>query len=447
MKSLYNYICKNVLLPLGDRLSRQRVMQYYSFINHAQWWDRERLHEYQSRELVQAVRAAYEQTTFYRELYDNHHIKPRDIQTRDDLSKLPIVTKDMLREAYPEHCTIKTARPWQEFSTSGSTGKPFTVRMDNDSMSRARALMFLRANYTGWDMGDPYLQTGMTLNRGLVKKVKDLVLRVTYVSAFNLSDDVLDEYLKTIEERQIKFVMGYAASLFCLAKRAEQVGFNNKLSGVVSWGDNLFSHYRKLIEKQFQCRVTDSYGCGEGIQVSAQCGQSNGAYHIFTPHVAVEFTRDGWPVAPGEIGEIVLTRLNPGAMPLIRYNVGDLGRGSSRENCPCGRGLELMESIEGRDSDIITTPNGNKLIVHFFTGIFEYAKTIDAFQIIQEKPGEIVVKIVPMRDFRNEDWEKIKGEIIEKGDPELKINMEIVKEIPVEKSNKRRFVILRIAGN
>jgi phenylacetate-coenzyme A ligase PaaK-like adenylate-forming protein len=447
MSKLYNQICQNLILPLGDKFTRQCVMEYYSFVGKAQWWDRERLDEYQKKQLFNTLNTAYTQTVFYKELFDRHKIKLEHFKATDDLEKLPIVTKDMLREAYPKYCTIKTKWPWREYSTSGSTGRPFTVRVDNYSMSRARALMLLRANYSGWEVGDPCLQTGISLDRGFVKRIKDFILRVSYISAFNLSDDILDLCLERVERSKIEFVMGYAASLFCLAKRAKQVGFNIKLRGVVSWGDNLFSHYRKLIEEQFKCRITDSYGCGEGIQISAQCGQSNNEYHIFTPHVIVEFTKDGKAVQTGETGEIILTRLDPGAMPFIRYKIGDMGRASIRETCPCGRGLKLMESIEGRDADIIVTPNGNKLIVHFFTGIFEYASTIDNFQVVQEKPTEITIKIVPLRDFKKSDWDKVKSEIIEKAnDPDLKINMEIVEVIPVERSSKRRFIISKLGG-
>jgi phenylacetate-CoA ligase len=314
-------------------------------------------------------------------------------------------------------------------------------------MSMARALMFLRANYSGWNIGDPYLQTGMTLDRGFIKKLKDIMLRVEYASAFDLSDQVLDMYLDFIDRKRLNYVMGYAGSLYCIAARASEVGFNRTLSGLVSWGDNLYAHYREKIEKAFKCRVTDTYGCGEGIQIAAQCGRSDGAYHIFMPHVVVEIVdEDGNPVDPGEMGNILLTRMVPGAMPLIRYRVGDIGIKCPDENCSCGRGLEMLAKIEGRDTDVVVTPRGNRLIVHFFTGIFEYYKTIDTFKVVQEERDRIKVLIVPHPDFRPEHWESLKGEILAKGDPDLKIDMSLVDGIPLEKSNKRRFVVSQISA-
>lgn len=445
MSSIYSKICENIILPLADIVTRQRTMESYRFYSESQWWDRERLRKYQDARVYEVVRTAYQEVPVYRELYDKHGVDINSINQIRDLYRLPVVTKDELRNAYPAACTRETGWPWSEYCTSGSSGKPFAVRIDNYSMSQARALMLLRANFSQWRIGEPFLQTGMTLDRGVIKKCKDVLMRVHYVSAFDLSDRVLDDFLERLAGKDLRFVMGYASSLFCLAVRALEVGFDRNLKGVVSWGDNLYDHYRAKIEQAFGCRVTDTYGCGEGIQVAAQCGVNDGAYHVFMPHVAVEVVDDeGIPVLPGEIGNILLTRLDAGAMPLIRYWVGDIGRMSPDVACSCGRGLEMLTKIEGRDTDVVITPGGNRLIVHFFTGIFEYYQSVNTFKVIQEKQGAIIVEIVPRPDFTEAHWEKIKSEIWEKGDRDLDIELKLVDEIPLERSNKRRFVVSRL---
>lgn len=93
---------------------------------------------------------------------------------------------------------------------------------------------------------------------------------------------------------------------------------------------------------------------------------------------------------------------------------------------------------------MVVTPRGNRLIVHFFTGIFEYYKSIDTFKVIQEERARITVLIVPRPDFKPEHWTSLKSEILEKGDPELVIDMKLVDEIPLERSNKRRFVVSKV---
>ena len=382
------YIFQNLLLPLGDKLSRQYVMKWYDFYSRSQWWDLEKLIDIQNSNLRETIQIAYKEVQFFCELYDYHGVDISQIKTVRDLPRLPTISKDMLRKDYPNSCTRVTGFPVHELFTSGSSGKPFAVKIDNMTISHTRALMFLRANFSGWEIGEPFLQTGMTLERGLVKFLKDKLLGVEYVSAFDLSNQVLDRYLSIIEKKKLDYIMGYPGSMYYLARRAKEIGFTKMMKGIVTWGDNLYKHFRNMIEDQFRCRVTDTYGCGEGIQVAAQCEYGN--YHVFMPHVVVEIVDDkGNPVPDGETGNILLTRLDPGSMPLIRYSVGDIGRKLPQPTkCACGRGLEIMLSIDGRETDVVVTPNGNRLIVHFFTGIFEYYQSIDTFKVIQkEKMG------------------------------------------------------------
>jgi phenylacetate-CoA ligase len=428
------------MLGVVDKLSFQRVMDYYDFYTESQWWPIERLIDYQSNRIRYLITTAYNEVSFYKEIYEKKGISPKNIKNVNDLYKLPIVTKEQLKSAYPSGCTRKARWPVREYFTSGSSGNPFAVQVDSISMSQARALMLLRANYGGWKFGDPILQTGMSLNRGIVKKVKDIFFGVYYVSAFDLSDDNLDRYLYLILNKKIKFLMGYPGSIYALSMYAEKQKTSLTLEGIITWGDNLYNHFRKKIESQFSCKVTDSYGCGEGIQVAAQCPDGHGGYHIFMPHVIVEVVDDyGAPVKRGEMGNLLLTRLTPGAMPLIRYKVGDVGRLSKESACACGRGYEILEKIEGRDSDFIYTPNGNKLIVHFFTGIFEYYPDIKEFCVVQNELDKINIEIVPEKKFNKSNLKLIENEIKDKGDESLRINFEIVDKIE-HKHGKRKFV-------
>lgn len=435
----------NFLMPLGDFLSRQKVMEFYRYFNEAQWWQLSRLQEVQEAGLRKTLEVSFREVPYYRDLMVKCGADPSGSDIRSQLRKIPPTAKTDLRKAFPQGCTRDSGKPTSRAHTSGSSGEPFAVLIDSDSLSRARALMMLRATFCGWEIGMPLLQTGMSLDRGLVKRAKDYFLGTEYVSAFDLSNNVLDRYLDTIVRKKLQFVMGYPGSLYFLAKRAGEVGCGIRMKGAVTWGDNLYSHYRKTIEENFGCAVTDTYGCGEGIQIAAQCGCKGAGYHIFMPHVLVEIVDDsGQEVSCGERGNILLTRLDPGAMPLIRYRVGDVGRLKAGGRCSCGRELDSLVCVEGRDTDVVVTPNGNRLIVHFFTGIFEYYSSIETFKVEQEKVEGITVKIVPGVGFTENICKKIEGEIHEKGDPSLEIDFEIVDKISLERSNKRRFVVSKV---
>jgi len=435
------WFLKSVALPLGDRLFGQRMVSRLHFLEEAQWWDRERLAAHRDVALSNLIHVAYGEVSFYRDLLDRAGLRPGDIRTAYDLHKLPIVTKEMLRSGYPDRVTRHSGYRSFEASTSGSTGTNFRIRQDSFTWGWTRASFLLALEWAGWRFGERHMQTGMTLTRRLDKRLKDFLLGCHYLPANDLSDERLDQHLELIEHLGIKHVWGYPASVHCIAQRALALGWNRPLRSVVTWGDNLYPHYRKDIEKAFQVRVCDTYGCMEGMQIAAQCGE-RAKYHIHALDVVLELLDDsGAPVEPGQPGNVVITRLHPGPMPYIRYRVGDIGIAGGQEPCPCGRGFPILAAIQGRDTDVVVTPSGKRLIVHFFTGILEHYGEIHRFQVVQKDVQRMLLRIVPTSSYSAATEGQITRRLKEMGALDIEIEIELVDEIPLTKGGKRRFVI------
>ena len=432
-------LLRSVVLPLGDVAFGQRMMQRLRFLEQAQWWDPERLETARSVALRQLIQTAYEQVPLYRNLMSQGGLTPRDITTPSELRRMPVATKDLLREGYPQ-ATRKTGQKTYEKRTSGSTGKNFVVLEDPGTAGWHRASLMLAFEWSGWRIGEPQLQTGMTFDRGTQKRLKDLLLGCHYVSAAALDDASLDRNLQLIEQHSIRSLWGYPGSIYLMALRAAKRGWNRPLKSVVTWGDNLYPGYRRAIETAFRTQVYDTYGCAEGIEVAAQCGYGAG-YHTHALDVIVEYVDErGDPVSQGQPGNILLTRLHAGPMPLIRYQVGDIGIAGDQSPCPCGRGFHRMQSVEGRDTDVIVTPSGNRLIVHYFTGVLEHFTEIDSFQVRQEGTESITLLVVPADGFTPDTPKRIVAALQFRA-PDLSIDVEVVPEIPIGPSGKRRFVI------
>lgn len=137
--------------------------------------------------------------------------------------------------------------------------------------------------------------------------------------------------------------------------------------------------------------------------------------------------------------------LHAGAMPLVRYRIGDLGTAGHNHNCGCGRGFDLMETIEGRDTDIILTPAGNRVIVHFFAGILEYLPQIDSFQVVQEEIDTVLLRIAPADGFSHKVTAEAVRMLHERGiDEAMKKELDLVGEIPLPPTGKRRFIINKL---
>ena len=416
------------------------MMKRLRHLEQAQRWDRKRIESERDRMLREIIGTAYSQVPLYRDLFDSARVKSGDVRRPADLEKLPIVTKAMLRDAYPDRCCRAVRSRTYETSTSGSTGKNFRVREDHETAGWYRASFMLALEWAGWRIGEPHVQVGMTNHRNFERRLKDAMLGCHYVPGFDLTNEALDRTLALIEHKRAHHLWGYPGSLFCIARRAAQVGWNTPLASVVTWGDQLHSSYRAVIERAFGVKVSDTYGCGEGMQIAAQCGAGT-HYHLHELDVIVEYLDEqDQPVPAGTPGRIILTRLHAGPMPFIRYDVGDVGIAGTGTHCACGRSFQLLESVQGRNADYVLTPSGNRLIVHFFTGILEHFREIDSFQVIQSRADSIRLHIVPASGYNTEVESRIQNALRERG-ADLRIDIQTVDEIPLTSGGKRRFIV------
>lgn len=435
----YGLGLKHLILPIGDRLYGQAMMKRLRFLEKAQWWSRERIYEYQNILVQKLIREAYE-VPFYQDLMQKRGLVPSDIPEVEDLSKLPVISKNILRPEFPHRTTRNTGQNTYNECSSGSTGEPFCVKEDSYTAGWYRASFMLALQWAGWHLGEPHLQTGMTLTRQRGRRLKDLLLLCHYESAYDLTDKHLDKILDKLFKNDLKHLWGYPGSLYHIARRALETGRSKQLTSAVTWGDMVYPSYREAIQRAFNVKMTDTYGCAEGFHIAAQCEGSTD-YLIHSLDVIVEYLDDeNKPVPVGTPGNVVITRLHAGPMPLIRYRIGDLAISGGERKIDSGRGFEIMESIQGRDTDIIVTPSGNRLIVHFFTGILEHFAEIESFQVIQHTLDEITLNVVPNQSFSPAIAEQVIEQLKARG-ADLNIRLVLVDEIPLSKGGKRRFVV------
>lgn len=435
-------ILKEIILPAGDLVLRQKMLSRLKFLERAQWWNEARISAYQNDLLNSLLHTSYNEVPFYKELYDSNRINIQQIDSVDKLNQLPIVTKDMLRKAYPS-TTRKTNHRTHVESTSGSTGSNFFILEDQYTSGWYRASFLLALEWAGWNFGEEHIQMGVNISRSIDRKFKDWLLNCNYYSAFNLDDTQIEKIMMKMEKNQIKHLWGFPGSIYSIANFALKNNWRQHLHSIVTWGDTLLPQYRQKIEEAFTKKVNDTYGCSEGIQISAQCEYGN--YHIHALDAIVEYINDsGKPVSEGSLGNIVVTRLHPGVTPLIRYAIGDIGKSSLTKICPCGRGFPLMESIQGRTAEVVVTPSGHRLITQFFTGILAHYSEIRNFQVIQTNINSIILYIEPNENFSISTKNQILNIFKEKGVTDIIIKIELVDQIPLTSAGKNRFIISKL---
>jgi phenylacetate-CoA ligase len=185
--------------------------------------------------------------------------------------------------------------------------------------------------------------------------------------------------------------------------------------------------------------VTNIYGAAGELGLWAfQCSASD-QLHVCDWSCILEIVRDGRPARPGEIGEVLLTALYKRARPLIRYRIGDLAVVPKR-SCRCGRGTHTLQDLLGRVNDIITTPSGMHISFAVFVGLFEFARGIAQFQVVQRTLDSLDLNIVKAESFSEGELSSIIRQISDGCRGELKLNVNVMNEIPRTASGKRRLV-------
>jgi len=402
-----------------------------------QWLSADALVDLQKQNLGNVLRFAIGSIPYYARLDIDLTGNPYH-----DLARFPVVGKLDLK-ADPDAFVYGDRSRLICSKSSGSSGVQGAVYMTRRERSRFQAIQTLLWEWAGFRLGAKYFQRGVSTERGVVKRVKDLLLRTTYVSAFQLDEKDAKRWLRHLQEHPHRFMGGYASSLYVFARLARELGVDDvSFEAAMSWGDKLFAHYKEAIERQFGCRVFDTYGCTEGIMIAGQC--EHGAYHVMTPHVHVELLDDeNRPVPTGHIGRVVVTRLDNFSMPLIRYKLGDLAEAADESTpCKCGRKFPILKRVIGRETDVVKTPSGKHLIVHFFTGIMEHFAEIKQFQVIQRTQARIEIDYIPDAGFHPEVLVKVRQVMHERAGEPFPITFREVSNIPPAPSGKPEIVKL-----
>jgi phenylacetate-CoA ligase len=271
-----------------------------------------------------------------------------------------------------------------------------------------------------------------------------LLNRHVYLDTLKMDDETMQTYYSTLVRKQPVILFGHAHSLFLFARFLETEGLNGiRPRGIISTCMVLHDFERETIERVFDCRVTNRYGCEEVSLIACECPEGN--MHLNCDTLIVEFIRDGKPVPPGEPGAIVVTDLTNYGMPFIRYKVGDVGVPSAKTSCPCGCTYPIMESLEGRVADYVVTPDGNYISGISLTENFAmHLPGVKQMQIVQESIERLVFRIVKGESFTEQTIGDIDRLARERFGNQMQYQLEYVESIQSESSGKYRFCISKI---
>lgn len=421
--------------------------KWYSTLEKTQWFSASKLKELQMKKSRLLIKHAYENVPFYHKKFGEIGIKPEDIKQFDDLSKIPVLTKEDITKNY-EQLIARNAKNFNPRvqHTGGTTGKPLKFLVDSSAYSAEKAEQWRHWHWNGYSFRNKVavLRGNVIIPRAALSNHPwryDIIQNHLYLSSYHLTEEILKNYVKKLKKWQPKYLKAYPSSAYILAKYLIHNGETIPLKGIFTSSETVLPNYRELFNQAFGCDTIDYYGYGEPGATIGQCPEKS--YHISAELSIVEIIRDGDVADYGEIGYLIGTSLTNYSMPFIRYKVGDIGC-LSCEICPCGRGLPIMKSIEGRSEEFIVTPEGRIIPPPGLTLTYEHLTSIKQCQFIQESVDEITVKIVQKDTYGEKDTKEFLKELRNKLGSEIEINFELVEEIPLTKTGKFRFVISKV---
>ncbi len=322
------------------------------------YMNRDEIKNLQEENFLHVFNYAYQNSRFYRGMYDNAGIKPDHIKSLADLQHLPFTTKEHLRNNYPyEMAAVPMEKIVRIHASSGTTGKPVVMgytKEDLKNWARGVARICNIAGASSQDIAQVSFGYGLfTGGFGLHNGLEELGVTVVPFSSGNTDRqlDLMKDFQTTILVSTPSFALYMAETA-----REKNIDPSSYYLRLGLFGGEPFSEaMRQEIENQWQIKATLNYGLTEvvGPGISGDCSAQKGMHlleDLFIPEIIDPNTGEILP--EGEKGELVLTPLYKEGFPVIRYRTGDITR-IIPETCSCGRSLQRMDYITGRTDDMI----------------------------------------------------------------------------------------------
>jgi len=444
LMDLMGILSRKLFIPFYNRRHGLDNMPIVRELMESQYFSEDQIRENQWNEIRKLLDYCYEHNRFYRKRFEFIGLIPGDMKDIDDFGKIPILSKDDIRqnrEIMISDGYAVEGMNWKR--TGGSTGVPLQLYWDKKTTAFKHAVVY---RHNGWANYYPGVKQaalwGDTEKKYSLKEklYLSLYVRVIFLDTLNMNDERIDDFIDRARRFKPEVLFGHGHSLFVLAQYLkDQMITDVKFKGVISTAETLFPHERKIVEGVFGDVVFDRYGCEEVSLIASECEQHDGL-HIGAESLYVEIA-DGDENRPGRL---IITDLTNYGMPFLRYEIGDLAT-TRNGKCACGRGLPRIGRVVGRTTDLLYTPNGKKIsgvsILDTFTiHIPGFKQT----QIVQDRLDHLVFNIVRSEDFSDNSLKILAESVPRFFGPEMKYEVKFVEQIPLTSRGKFQFSVCQI---
>jgi len=433
-----------------DFLRGRQTIERLHFLRKSQHWDATTLAAWQLHRVNALLRQAFQNSAYYEKALAGIDLQ---LGSPADLHRIPVLTKDLIRPNLESiRCRNIPPSRFVMSRTGGSTGEPIHYYWDKRGMDWNRASVYRSAEWASVALGERAAQMSgshfdYTESQKWLNRLVYFLQRYRDYSVAYLTSELLEKYYEAVRTWRPTSLWGYASGLTAFAefilKHHAGTPFDF-IRAVLTSSETLRPDQREIIEAAFgQGKVHDQYGSRE-MYIGAECRQHDG-YHLHAEILFLEIVdKHDRPCPPGEAGRILLTDLSNHAFPFIRYEIGDVGTMGSETPCLCGVTLPRLARLEGRIADrivlrdrILTPPN--------FATLFSDMRGIRAYQIRQVSLDQLDVLMVPDHDYTDDFARYVRGAIEQMVGKDVRVVIQIVSDIPVSESGKRRFIVSTVS--
>jgi len=439
------------LLSATLRMRKSDALGAYAEIAGALRAPREQVLAAQMASLSRLLAYAEQWVPYYRQMFSELGITSRDVRSLDDFARLPVLTKDIVRERQRDLLSEDpSVGPLVAHHSGGSTGVPLTFFHDRRYLDYALATDYRTYAQAGWRPGEmtaffwgwPKRMYGMSR---LEFEARQLLRRDYQFDAFRSGSADMDRWVRTMHRLRPAIAVGYASTAARFAEHLLGTGQRVRpLRGVFTTAEKLYPPQREALEAAFGCRVYDCYGSSEVRNVAAEC--PSGRMHVNADGVLLE-TGDPLP-GGGGLAPFIVTSLRSRGMPFIRYRNEDCGALVDGE-CDCGNGAPLVRLEIARVSDNFVLPGGHVVHGLFFTHRLYGSKGIANFQFHQTKPDHITLWVVPVPGAdaeREASIQRLLADFAALSPVPITIDVRQTDHIPLSAAGKHRYTRSDVAA-
>jgi phenylacetate-CoA ligase len=444
---LYQLFYENCWFPFFEGIIKGReTARIYKSLHITESLRHDELKDLQLSALKKLMLHANQHSVFHHTRFKDAGIKPEAIRSLDDLLLLPTMTKSDIRNNYDQIANNSKEALWTK-TTGGSTGEP--LRFAYTKSSYAWRVALSKRGYA-WAGAKPGTKQALIWGAPLEKlsqfqqrkqDLHHLLDRQDFFNCYYFDNTSMHICMDALNKAKPEIIIGYTNPLFDFANFIRSNGgLTFQPKSIICAAEKLHQFQRDRMKEVFGCDVFNTYGSREFMLIASECSKHDGL-HVSMENLIVEIIKDdGTRAKDGEIGRIIVTDLHNYGMPFIRYEIGDLGVASHKQ-CPCGRGLSLINDIVGRSLDMIEVSGGKMLPGEFFVHLMLDYPDILKFQAYQSETKDITLKLVPSSVFDKDQIDTILKKIREVSGPEINVTCEIATDIPLTKSGKYRVAV------